>query len=50
MLKVMRNSKMPAPMRLDAAKAAAPFVHPRLSAIELTLGDVSDEDLRAAAR
>ena len=36
MLKVMRNNRMPPTARLDAAKAAAPFVHPRLSAVELS--------------
>lgn len=50
LLRVMRNSKAPMPMRVDAAKAAAPYVHPRLSAILLDLKDLSDDDLREAAR
>ena len=34
MLGVMRDSAMPPDVRLDAAKSAAPYVHPKLSAIE----------------
>jgi hypothetical protein len=33
LLKVMRNVKEPMWLRIDCAKAAAPYVHPRLSAI-----------------
>lgn len=36
MLKVMRDSKQPDDIRLDAAKSAAPYVHPKLAAIEHT--------------
>jgi hypothetical protein len=50
MLKVMRDSKKPLGVRMDAAKASAPFMHPRLSAIELNLKDVDDADLFDAAR
>ena len=50
MLKVMRDSKNPLGVRMDAAKASAPYIHPRLSSIELDLKDISDEDLRDAAR
>lgn len=50
MLKVMRDSKKAASVRMDAAKACAPYMHPRLSAIELDLKDVGDEDLFNAAR
>lgn len=32
MLKTMRNAKLPRTERLQAAQAAAPYVHPRLSA------------------
>ena len=32
------------------AKDAAPYMHPRLSAVALDLKDLSDEDLRDAAR
>ncbi|MBK8526854.1 MAG: hypothetical protein IPL57_07060 [Rubrivivax sp.] len=35
---------------VDFAAKAAPYVHPRLSAIELDLKDVSDAELQAAAR
>ena len=35
---------------VDFAAKAAPYVHPRLSAVEIDLKDVSDEDLRDAAR
>ena len=34
MLKVMRNSKADQSRRDDMAKAAAPYVHPRLSAVD----------------
>lgn len=34
LLKVMRNEKEDEARRLDAAKAAAPYVHPRLAAVE----------------
>jgi hypothetical protein len=34
MLSVMRNESADESRRLDAAKSAAPYVHPRLSAVE----------------
>lgn len=34
MLQLMRNEALDEAKRLDAAKAAAPYVHPRLAAIE----------------
>lgn len=34
MLKVMRDESADKAQRLDMAKAAAPYVHPRLAAIE----------------
>lgn len=33
---VMRDESAPMAMRLDAAKAAAPYLHPRLNAVELS--------------
>lgn len=36
MLSVMRDESLMPPLRLDAAKAAAQYVHPRLSAVELS--------------
>jgi hypothetical protein len=36
MLSVMRDIAADEAKRLDAAKAAAPYVHPRLSAMELS--------------
>ncbi len=33
MLETMRDESLPKDTRLDAAKAAAPYVHPRLSAV-----------------
>ena len=36
MLSVMRNAKTEAPVRLDAAKAAAPYIHPKLATIAHT--------------
>lgn len=50
LLKVMRDSKKPLALRMDAAKSAAPYMHPRLSSVEIDLKDISDEDLRDAAR
>jgi len=35
LLRVMRNTKNAMQIRIDAAKAAAPYIHPRLSSIEL---------------
>lgn len=34
MLKVMRDEQAPKAERLDMAKAAAPYIHPRLSSVE----------------
>lgn len=34
MLNVMRNEANELPMRVDAAKSAAPYIHPRLAAVE----------------
>jgi hypothetical protein len=36
LLSVMRNKKGDPEMRLDAAKAAAQYVHPKLAAVELS--------------
>lgn len=35
MIQCMRNGAMPEDFRLDAAKAAAPYVHPKLTSVEL---------------
>jgi hypothetical protein len=49
MLSIMRDEENPKDMRLDAANKAAPFVHPKLAAIEhsggmtLTHEDALDE-------
>jgi hypothetical protein len=42
MLDVMRNAGHDFDIRLDAAKSAAPYVHPKLAAMELTGKDGSD--------
>ena len=34
MLEILRNTAAPADARFEAAKAAAPYVHPRLSAVD----------------
>ena len=34
MLSVLRDSNAPADIRMDAAKASAPYVHPKLAQIE----------------
>ena len=49
LLAVMRDPKAPPAARTDAAKAAAPYVHPRLSAIELDLGNIDEVTLRKLA-
>lgn len=36
MLKTMRDSKKPYDVRLDAAKAAAPYVHAKLQSVEVS--------------
>ena len=36
MLRVMRDESQPMPLRAEMAKAAAPYFHPRLNAIEQT--------------
>jgi hypothetical protein len=35
MLGVMRDGRLDPAMRLEAARAAAPYVHPRLSAVDV---------------
>jgi hypothetical protein len=35
LLSVMRDEENPVQLRLDAAKAAAPYVHPRMSSVEV---------------
>lgn len=37
MLKILRDDAQPQAIRLDAAKAAAQYVHPRLAAVDTTL-------------
>lgn len=34
LLSIMRNELEEKPIRLDAAKSAAPYIHPRLSSVE----------------
>lgn len=38
MLSIMRDETEERPVRLDAAKAAAQYVHPKLSAVEADVG------------
>lgn len=35
LLSIMRNSKQEEDVRMDAAKAAAPYLHPKLSSVEM---------------
>lgn len=57
MLAVMRNESNTQEVRLDAANKAAPYVHPKLSAIEHTgkgggpieVANLSDDQLAAIA-
>lgn len=45
LLDVMRDENREASERLDAAKAAAPYVHPKLSSVEMNASvNVSHED------
>lgn len=53
LLRVMRNTKNAMQIRIDAAKAAAPYIHPRLSSIELNQnpkGETHDEYVLRRAR
>ncbi|MEO8994654.1 MAG: hypothetical protein ABI299_08650 [Rhodanobacter sp.] len=38
----MRNTKQPDNLRLDAAKAAAQYVHPKLSAVEVKAAIINE--------
>ena len=53
LLKAMNNEKMPFDVRLEAAKSAAPYVHPRLNSIEAKIKrdvtDYTDADLALIA-
>lgn len=55
MLGIMRDPETPAAMKFEAAKAAAPYVHPRLSQVDSTVMhkhdavDYSREELIAIA-
>lgn len=42
MLTIMRDPASPAAMRFEAAKAAAPYVHPRLSQVDSRVTKVND--------
>lgn len=42
LLEVMRNDELDNRERTDAAKAAAPFIHPRLASTEVTGKDGGD--------
>lgn len=42
MLNIMRDPESPAAMKFEAAKAAAPYVHPRLSQVESRVTRVND--------
>ena len=49
MLKLLRNGKLDQDTRLEAAKAAAPYVHPKLNSVEFTGpngGPVQVEEVR----
>lgn len=48
--KVMKDRKRPIAMRIECAKAAAPYMHPRLSNVEIDLRDLTDDDLFDAVR
>jgi hypothetical protein len=44
MLTIMRDPESPPAMKFEAAKAAAPYVHPRLSQVESTVTHKHDPD------
>lgn len=44
LLNVMNNEHEPMGRRVEAAKAAAPFIHPRLSAVDSTHDLASHEE------
>lgn len=45
MLQILRDASKPLEDRMEAAKSAAPFVHPKLAAVELSGSlDVNHED------
>jgi hypothetical protein len=48
LLTVMRDEAQPTEIRLDAARAAAPFVHPRLAAVSVSaqIDDQRDSEAR----
>jgi hypothetical protein len=43
LLRLMRDPRSPIARRLEAAKAAAPFLHPKLSAIDAKLSSVAGD-------
>jgi len=56
LLQVMRDEQSPAALRLDAATRAAPYVHPRLAAVDVDLTSaprcadgLTDDELLAIA-
>ncbi len=54
LLSLVRDEVQPQAVRLDAAKAAAPYVHPRLSSVDLraqvqNVEDLPDHELAAIA-
>ena len=51
LLKVMRDPEKPDQLRLEAAKAAAPYIQPRLTTIDTTIrgGPSYIDDLKAIA-
>lgn len=48
LLSVMRNVQLDEAKRIDAAKAAAPYVHPRLATVDL--GNKGDKPFATEAR
>lgn len=51
MLDIMNDAAQELPLRADMAKAAAPYVHAKLSAVEMNANvNVSHEDALAALR
>lgn len=50
MLKVLRDDAQPDARRDDMAKAAAPYVHPKLATVEQRHGDLDGKPLNATIK
>lgn len=49
LLKVMRNSRQSVTVRMQAARDAAPYLHPRLATVDIDLSGLTEDELQEAA-